>query len=200
MHAFELSRVADTLVSAHPNAGLPNAMGEYDETPDDMAALEAHGYAPIDLVAVNLYPFRETVAAGGVPVAAAMKQVDIGGPTMIRAAAKNHAHVCIVVDPADYARVAGAIEGGGIDAGLRRELAARAFAHTAGYDGHVADWLQRQAAPDDAWPETLCRSWRRAFPIISISSGWPRARRAAGGRRRCAPSWRNRSPAVCRWT
>ena len=70
----------------------------------DMDALEEHGYGPIDLVAVNLYPFRETVAKGGVSVSEAMGKVDIGGPTMLRSAAKNHADVWVVVDPADYGR------------------------------------------------------------------------------------------------
>jgi phosphoribosylaminoimidazolecarboxamide formyltransferase/IMP cyclohydrolase len=69
--------------------------------PEDLRALEEQGYQTIDVVAVNLYPFRETIAAGGVPVGTAMKQVDIGGPTMIRAAAKNHSHLWVVVDPAD---------------------------------------------------------------------------------------------------
>ncbi len=120
--------------------------------PDDLDALEAHGYGPIDLVAVNLYPFRETVALGGVEVDEAMEQVDIGGPTMIRSAAKNHRHVWVVVDPADYGRVldaldraggAGAGESGGAEAGadLRLRLAAKVFRHTAAYDGAVAAFL-----------------------------------------------------------
>ncbi len=107
----------------------------------DMEALETQGYRPIDVVAVNLYPFRETVAAGGVPVEAGMEQVDIGGPAMIRAAAKNHAHVWVVVDPADYARVLsalGAAEDGGA---IRRELAAKVFRHVSTYDAAVSAFL-----------------------------------------------------------
>jgi phosphoribosylaminoimidazolecarboxamide formyltransferase / IMP cyclohydrolase len=82
------------------------------EVPGDLEALAAHGYHLIDVVAVNLYPFRETVARGDVTTPEAMEQVDIGGPTMLRAAAKNHAHVHVVVDPADYPRVLDALEGG----------------------------------------------------------------------------------------
>jgi len=111
--------------------------------PDDMAALEEHGYGPIDLVAVNLYPFRETVAAGDVPVDIAMEKVDIGGPTMIRAAAKSHKDVWVVVDQADYDAVIGAIDGED-DAVLRRRLAAKVFDHISGYDAAVAAYLRSQ--------------------------------------------------------
>src|SRR5687768_16956391 len=115
------------------------------DRPDDMAALAQHGYRAIDLVAVNLYPFRETVAQGGVPVAKAMEKVDIGGPTMIRAAAKSHQDVWVVVDPADYARVLAALEGRSSQddgAGLRRDLAAKVFRHISGYDAAIADYLE----------------------------------------------------------
>jgi phosphoribosylaminoimidazolecarboxamide formyltransferase/IMP cyclohydrolase len=125
------------------------------DRPDDLAALEAQGYGPIDLVAVNLYPFRETIARGDVPVEVAMEHVDIGGPTMIRAAAKNHRDVWVVVDPADYADVlqmleaeravaedseAGDAEGVEADA-FRRRLAAKVFGHVSGYDAAVARYL-----------------------------------------------------------
>jgi phosphoribosylaminoimidazolecarboxamide formyltransferase/IMP cyclohydrolase len=113
------------------------------DRPDDMAALEEHGYAPIDLVAVNLYPFRETVARGDVPVGEAMAKVDIGGPTMIRAAAKSHADVLVLVDPADYDRVLSALaDGATADASLRRELAAKVFRHVSEYDAAVATYLE----------------------------------------------------------
>ena len=112
------------------------------EVSGDMAALEEHGYRPIDLVAVNLYPFRETVARGDVPVGDAMKEVDIGGPTMIRAAAKNHAHVWVVVDPADYGRVIEALDGNGDGQELRRELAGKVFSHISAYDAAVAGFLR----------------------------------------------------------
>jgi phosphoribosylaminoimidazolecarboxamide formyltransferase/IMP cyclohydrolase len=109
---------------------------------DDMAALKELGYGPIDLVAVNLYPFRETVARGDVPVHEAMEKVDIGGPTMIRAAAKSHVDVWVVVDPGDYGRVLAAVNAGGVEAGLRRELAAKVFAHVSEYDAAIARYLE----------------------------------------------------------
>jgi phosphoribosylaminoimidazolecarboxamide formyltransferase / IMP cyclohydrolase len=90
---------------------------------------------------VNLYPFRETVAKGGVSVAGAMEQVDIGGPTMIRAAAKNHAHVFVVVDPTDYAPVLDAIDGDAPADALRRRLAAKVYRHVSDYDQAVAEFL-----------------------------------------------------------
>lgn len=110
---------------------------------DDAAALAGQGYAPVGLVAVNLYPFRETVARGGVSVRDAMEQVDIGGPTMIRAAAKNHADVWALVDPADYPRVLAALDREGDGHALRRELAVKVFAHTSAYDDTVAAWLAK---------------------------------------------------------
>lgn len=108
--------------------------------PDDMAALNEHGYGPIDLVAVNLYPFRETVASGNVSVEVAMEKVDIGGPTMIRAAAKSHKDVWVVVDPTDYGDVIDAIDGKE-GPGFRRRLAAKVFQHVSDYDSAVASYL-----------------------------------------------------------
>ncbi|HEX7118967.1 MAG TPA: bifunctional phosphoribosylaminoimidazolecarboxamide formyltransferase/IMP cyclohydrolase [Longimicrobiales bacterium] len=115
------------------------------DTDADREALERLGYGTIDLVAVNLYPFRETVAAGA-SVREAMEQVDIGGPTMLRAAAKNHAWVLPVVDPSDYPRVLDALRGGEIPAALRAELARKVFAHTAAYDSAIAEYLEQQTA------------------------------------------------------
>ena len=117
----------------------------------DMRALEEHGYRPIDLVAVNLYPFREAVARGGVPLREAMDKVDIGGPTMIRAAAKCHTDVLVVVDHSDYGRVLAELaEGEGVDSGLRRELAAKVFRHISGYDTAVAAYLEEAEPADEA--------------------------------------------------
>ncbi|TVP59672.1 MAG: bifunctional phosphoribosylaminoimidazolecarboxamide formyltransferase/IMP cyclohydrolase PurH [Gemmatimonadales bacterium] len=115
----------------------------------DLMALTELGYAPIDVVAVNLYPFRETVSRGGVPTSAAMEQVDIGGPTMIRAAAKNHAHLYVVVDPRDYPEVLASLDADGSSKAattLRRRLAAAVFRHIASYDAAVAVYLD--SAPD----------------------------------------------------
>ena len=110
---------------------------------DDMAALEEHGYGPIDLVAVNLYPFRQTVAKGDVTVDEAMEKVDIGGPTMIRAAAKSHKDVWVLVDPSDYDAVVEAIDAED-DITLRRRLAAKVFEHISAYDAVVARFLGGQ--------------------------------------------------------
>jgi phosphoribosylaminoimidazolecarboxamide formyltransferase/IMP cyclohydrolase len=126
--------------------------------PEDLKAMEDQGYRTIDIVAVNLYPFRETIAAGGVSVSAAMKQVDIGGPTMIRAAAKNHSHLWVVVEPMDYARVVAALRSGDEGGELRRELATKVFRHMAAYDGAIAEFLSSAEASDDSpasFPETL---------------------------------------------
>jgi phosphoribosylaminoimidazolecarboxamide formyltransferase/IMP cyclohydrolase len=113
------------------------------ERADDMAALEARGYAPIDLVAVNLYPFQRTVAAGA-GLEEAVEQIDIGGPTMLRSAAKNFASVYVVVDPGDYGRVLDALRAGGDQAALRLDLARKVFQHTAQYDAAIAEFLARQ--------------------------------------------------------
>jgi len=125
---------------------------------DDLAALEEQGYGPVDLVAVNLYPFRETVARGDVAMEEAMGKVDIGGPTMIRAAAKNHEDVWVVVDPADYDAVVKGLDGdfgGGDEAGLRRRLAAKVFRHVSVYDAAVAGYLDRQCGEMEAFPQDL---------------------------------------------
>jgi phosphoribosylaminoimidazolecarboxamide formyltransferase/IMP cyclohydrolase len=120
----------------------------------DDAVMKQHGIAPIDLVVVNLYPFARTVARPGVTRDEAVENIDIGGPAMVRAAAKNHAHVTVVVDPADYPRVLEAARAGSASAALRAELAVKAFAHTADYDGRVAAYLAGDAkgAP---FPATL---------------------------------------------
>lgn len=111
----------------------------------DMAELEAHGIDTIDLVAVNLYPFRETIAKSGVTVADAMENTDIGGPAMVRAAAKNHAHVTVVVNPDRYEQIAAIVaRGDEVPAELRRRLAAEAFGHTAVYDAAIAAYLRDQ--------------------------------------------------------
>ncbi len=130
--------------------------------PDDDAALAEHGYAPVDLVAVNLYPFQETVA-GGADFDTAMENVDIGGPTMLRAAAKNHERVLVVVDPSDYGDVLKAVGAGTVDTGMRRALARKVFEHTATYDAAITAWLAEQTdtaagaagAPEDGFPDHL---------------------------------------------
>jgi phosphoribosylaminoimidazolecarboxamide formyltransferase / IMP cyclohydrolase len=112
----------------------------------DAAAMSELGYARIDLVAVNLYPFHQAVAAQA-ELPAAMEKVDIGGPTMLRAAAKNHAGVLVVVDPADYAALLSALRTDAVDDVLRRRLAAKVFDHTARYDRAIADYFAERTRP-----------------------------------------------------
>jgi phosphoribosylaminoimidazolecarboxamide formyltransferase/IMP cyclohydrolase len=108
----------------------------------DLEQMRAQGYSAIDLVAVNLYPFRATVARAGVTVEDAIENIDIGGPSMLRSAAKNHESVWVVVDPADYARVLAGLDAPAAEAAtLRRELAVKVFAHTSAYDGAIAGYL-----------------------------------------------------------
>ncbi len=121
--------------------------------PADLKALADQGYAPIDLVAANLYPFRETIARPDVTLEEAIEQIDIGGPSMLRSAAKNHDAVTVVADPMDYRRVLEAMRHGGVSAAQRRELAAKAFTHTAAYDGAIAAYISG-GAPGDL-PPTL---------------------------------------------
>ena len=108
----------------------------------DVRDLEKHGLSAIGLVAVNLYPFRETVARPDATLADALEQIDIGGPTMLRAAAKNHPFVYPVCDPDDYPSVLESLDAGGDDPELRRHLAAKVFTHTATYDAAVAGYLR----------------------------------------------------------
>ena len=108
----------------------------------DDAVMAEHGIAPIDLVVVNLYPFAAATAKADCSYEDAVENIDIGGPTMVRAAAKNHADVTIIVNPADYARVQTEVEThGGVSATTRLDLAVRAFEHTAAYDGMIANYF-----------------------------------------------------------
>ncbi len=114
------------------------------DLPAHVAQMEEHNIAPIDLVAVNLYPFEATVAAGA-GFDDCIENIDIGGPAMIRAAAKNHDSVAVLTDPAHYADVKAAIENaGGTDKALRRRLAAEAYARTASYDSAISNWFAAQ--------------------------------------------------------
>ncbi len=123
------------------------------DDPEHMKALEEHGIGPIDLVAVNLYPFRETASREGVAPDAVIEQIDIGGPSMVRSASKNFASVYVIVDPADYGRVLATLEAKDDDIDLRRLLAGKAFAHTAAYDAAIADWFAGQR--EEHFPETI---------------------------------------------
>ncbi|NTU78469.1 MAG: bifunctional phosphoribosylaminoimidazolecarboxamide formyltransferase/IMP cyclohydrolase [Chloroflexales bacterium] len=127
------------------------------DLPAHMAQLEEHGLAPIDLLVVNLYPFQQTVARPGVTLDEAVEQIDIGGVALLRAAAKNFAHVLPLVDPADYPAALEGLRAGSFAPDLRRRLSAKTFAHTAAYDAAIATYLA-----DEALPETLTRAWPKA--------------------------------------
>jgi phosphoribosylaminoimidazolecarboxamide formyltransferase/IMP cyclohydrolase len=131
------------------------------------AAVKAHGISPIDLVVVNLYPFEATVAKPNVSLHDAIENIDIGGPSMLRSAAKNHDSVTVVVDPFDYAEVAKQItEHGNTTLELRRKLAAKVFARTAAYDAAIAAHLQKEFATDkSALPQVLTISAPLAQPL-----------------------------------
>lgn len=124
--------------------------------------LDELGVAPFDLVVVNLYPFRETVASGA-SEDECVEQIDIGGPSMVRAAAKNHPSVAVVTSPARYGDVLSAVQSGGFDLAARKRLAAEAFQHTAAYDVAVASWFASSYAPVDEsrFPDFLGGTWER---------------------------------------
>lgn len=163
----------------------------------DLAELGAHGYEPIDLVVVNLYPFEETVRrvkeraasakealshgvetaptgasshdSGESAEAEIIEQIDIGGVALIRAAAKNHARVCVLCDPLDYERVADEVEAGGIAPATRREMAAKAFARTAAYDSAIAAWFAEAGAASEARVEGAIGAVSGASPRVTPS-------------------------------
>jgi phosphoribosylaminoimidazolecarboxamide formyltransferase/IMP cyclohydrolase len=137
------------------------------EREDDCADLAAQEIATIDLVVVNLYPFEETVARPDVTRPEAIEKIDIGGPSMIRSAAKNHAHVGVVVDPGDYGSVLEELrKGGALSESTRRELARKAFERTAGYDAAIHAWLAEQEAPEDEpFPARLSLDLARAATL-----------------------------------
>lgn len=121
--------------------------------------LESFGIEPFEVVCVNLYPFERTVRRG-CPRDEAVENIDIGGPAMVRAAAKNHANVCVVVDPSDYGRILSELADGGASSGLKADLAAKAFAHTAFYDSLIARYLA-----SDRFPQELTFGWRQKLAL-----------------------------------
>ncbi|HTI01821.1 MAG TPA: bifunctional phosphoribosylaminoimidazolecarboxamide formyltransferase/IMP cyclohydrolase [Acidisoma sp.] len=128
------------------------------DLPAHLQAMEDHKIAPIDLVAVNLYPFEETVARGA-DAETTIENIDIGGPAMIRAAAKNHDFVAVLTDPAQYAEVETALAEGGTDIAQRRRLAGAAYARTAAYDAAIAAWFAEERG--EAFPERFAISGKR---------------------------------------
>jgi phosphoribosylaminoimidazolecarboxamide formyltransferase/IMP cyclohydrolase len=129
------------------------------DLPAHMRQVTEHEIPLIDLVAVNLYPFRATAARAGVSPEEVIEQIDIGGPSMLRSAAKNFQSVTVVVEPRDYARVIAALQAHDDDVELRRLLAEKAFAHTAAYDGAIAAWFAQQR--HEKFPETVTLSVTR---------------------------------------
>lgn len=128
---------------------------------EHVQSMTDHDILPIDLVIVNLYPFETTITKEGVTDGEAIEQIDIGGPSMVRSAAKNHASVAIVTDPSQYESLIKELKGneGQTTLNLRKELAAQAFVQTASYDAMIAQWMTRN---DEAPPQTLTLSYRKA--------------------------------------
>ncbi|MCA9265944.1 MAG: bifunctional phosphoribosylaminoimidazolecarboxamide formyltransferase/IMP cyclohydrolase [Planctomycetales bacterium] len=135
------------------------------DRPDDMEAIGGHGIQPFELVVVNLYPFEQTIAKEGVTDAEAIEQIDIGGPSLVRAAAKNHAFTAIATSPSQYSAIAAELsQKGGTSLATRRTLAGAAFARTAEYDRAISGYFALQSAEptaDDVFPETLATTYRR---------------------------------------
>ncbi len=124
-------------------------------TPDHLAQLAEHKITPVDLVAVNLYPFRQTIEKPGVELAEAIENIDIGGPSMVRAAAKNNKYVTIVTDPAKYDEVIAKLRDNTLDEAYRLELAAAAFRHTAEYDTFISTYLQNVTGTAEKFPQNF---------------------------------------------
>jgi phosphoribosylaminoimidazolecarboxamide formyltransferase/IMP cyclohydrolase len=148
----------------HVHAGL---LADQNDA-EHVRTIEELGIKPFQLLVVNLYPFEQTVA-GGASQPEAIEQIDIGGPAMVRASAKNHGSLAVIVDPSRYPDVLAATRDGGFDLAARQRLAAQAFRHTASYDIAVASWLGNVVAPDDevdgvssGFPGWVAAAWERA--------------------------------------
>ena len=154
--------------------------------PEHLTQLTDLDIEPFDLLVVNLYPFQSTVASGA-GFDECVEQIDIGGPAMLRAAAKNHASVAVVVDPAAYAAVLDAVRVGGFTLAQRQALAVAAFRHTADYDIAVASWMASSMSENDGFPAWVGASWQRAAALRYGENPHQRAalyttsHRAAGG-------------------
>ena len=123
------------------------------DRPEDVQQMREHGIVPIDLLVVNLYPFESAIADPACTLEHAIENIDIGGPAMLRSAAKNHQDVIVVVDPGDYRRVLESLQSGAVPVSLRRELAGKVFQHTARYDGLIAQYMSQRH--DDGTVETF---------------------------------------------
>ncbi len=124
-------------------------------TPEHLAQLEEHNITPIDLVVVNLYPFRQTISKPGVELAETIENIDIGGPSMIRAAAKNYQYVTVVTNPGKYQEVLQRLQDGAVDEAYRLQLSAEAFRHTAEYDTFITTYLQKQTGIKEDFPDNF---------------------------------------------
>jgi phosphoribosylaminoimidazolecarboxamide formyltransferase/IMP cyclohydrolase len=170
------------------------------------AELAAHGIAEIDVVVVNLYPFEATVARPAVSFEEAIENIDIGGPAMVRSAAKSHERVAVIVDPADYGWVLDALRGAGLSAGQRLALARKAFAHTAAYDAAIAAYLtsiddavaaDRGAVPARReLPDTLGVQWQRRYELRYGENPHQRAAFYAAARSPLTPAEDRRQPTI----
>jgi len=173
---LEKNGIAVTEVSAH--TGFPEIMdgrvktlhprihgGLLGRRDIDDEVMRTHSIEPIDLLVVNLYPFAATIAKPDCTYEDAIENIDIGGPAMVRAAAKNHDRVAVIVDPQDYAAVLAELAAsGGVALSTRKQLAAKAYAHTASYDAAVASYLHRQTS-DVEYPESLTLSFRKRLDL-----------------------------------
>ncbi len=179
----------------HP--GVHGGLLAIRDNPEHQAAMLAHGIAAIDLLVVNLYPFEATLAAGK-PAADCIENIDIGGPAMIRAAAKNHKDVAVVVDVADYAAVLADLDAhdGAVTFATRRRLAQKAYARTASYDAAISTWLagEIEAAPEAQTfrAPVFSGTWRDAGARASLRREPAHEGRVLPHRRRPAPGRRDR--------
>jgi phosphoribosylaminoimidazolecarboxamide formyltransferase / IMP cyclohydrolase len=137
------------------------------DNPAHMHTLGAHGILPFDMVVVNLYPFEATVAGPGCTFEDAIENIDIGGPAMVRSAAKNFRDVAVVTDPGDYVGILGKLKkgNGSLDAETHAALGKKAFALTARYDAAVSNFLGGEGAGEDGYPATFTAQWRRVQPL-----------------------------------
>jgi phosphoribosylaminoimidazolecarboxamide formyltransferase / IMP cyclohydrolase len=146
----------------HPkvHGGLLGRRGQDD------AVMAQHGIQAIDVLIVNLYPFEKTIAQKTCTYADAIENIDIGGPAMLRAAAKNHAHVCVVTDPNDYPRLVSELNAGGTTFAWRQQLAAKAYAHTGDYDTRIAQWFSHLSSGSETpFPPQLSLSLPLQYPL-----------------------------------
>ncbi|MFC3883472.1 bifunctional phosphoribosylaminoimidazolecarboxamide formyltransferase/IMP cyclohydrolase [Bacillus songklensis] len=142
----------------HPN--IHSGLLAIRDKEEHRKQMEELGIQPIDLVVVNLYPFRETIAKPDVTYEDAIENIDIGGPTMLRSAAKNHAFVTVVVDAEDYPVILNEMKNGGVTLETKRRLAAKVFRHTAAYDALISDYLTKQTGEE--WPDQYTVTFEKA--------------------------------------